>query len=96
MVAIVYEKAYGSRQEHKVLLELRDDFSKCKVSDFYQGETTYEDEIIIGNELKDHIVLRGKVIHKVVKSVMKNVSRETKKDMIQHLKYLLEAESETT
>ena len=96
MVALVYKKLYGSRREHEVLLEIRDDFSKCKVSDFYTGETAYQDEIVIGDERGDHILLRGAVIHKVVRSVMKNVSKKTKKDMIEYINHLLEEELERT
>ena len=44
----------------------------------------------IGSEGYDHIVIRGQVIHNIVKSVMRGVSKKAKQDMIEHLKYLIE------
>mgnify|MGYP003644370392 CR=1 FL=1 len=98
MVAIVYKRKYDTRgMEHEVLMKLKDDFSgACRISDFYRGETAYgrdniyEDELTIGSEGYDHIVIRGQVIHNIVKSVMRGVSKKAKQDMIEHLKYLIE------
>ena len=100
MVAIVYKRQYShSRIKHETLMKLRDDFSgACTVSDFYRGKTSYgrdnvyEDELTIGNENYDHVVLRGKVIHNIVRAVMRGVSKQTKRDMIEYLNSLLEWE----
>ena len=100
MVAIVYKRGYGpSGVEHQTLMKLKDDFSgACRVSDFHRGEgaygreNTYEDELTIGNENYDHIVLRGVVVHNIVRSVMRGVSRETKRNMIGYLNSLIEWE----
>ena len=93
MVAIVNKKLYTPYAAHEVLLKLPDGFcNMCNVSEFYEGKNTYEDEIVIGNEMNDHILLRGVVIHNIVRSVMRNVPRKTKMNMIEHLKYLIEQE----
>ena len=100
MVAIVYKRQYSpNRIKHETLMKLRDDFSgACKVSDFYRGKTSYgrdnvyEHELTIGNENCDHVVLRGKVIHNIVRAVMHGVSKQTKRDMIGYLNSLLEWE----
>lgn len=95
MVAYVYETEYHyDRKYPKKIMCLPSSGRRCEVLEYWDGnDKTYECEVTIGNRDK-YIILRGKVVHNLVKSVMKGTSNRTKRAMIRHLSELLQEEDE--
>jgi len=91
MVAYVYKTTYVSETKEVLKLSGSPTMNQCEVSELFRNGNDYSSEISIGDD-ENYILLRGRVIHDLVKSVIKGESLKTKKAMLGYINRLIKEE----
>jgi len=90
MVVRVYD--FDSREDEwpKEMFCLKDAPHYTEVYVNATDRSGYKHYAVLGDEHYKHVVLSGKIIHRLVRATMESVGKETKMSMIRHLENLLE------
>jgi len=93
MVAYVYKTTRILGDYPKEILKLSGSptTGECEVSEFYTNGSNYSSEITIGND-HNYIMLKGCVVHDVVRSVIIGESLKMKKVMRDYIDRMIKEE----
>ena len=93
MVAYAYKTTYVSGTKEVLKLSGSPTMHQCEVSELFRNGDVYSSQISIGDD-ENYILLRGRVIHDLVRSVIKGESLKTKKAMVGYINRLIKEEDD--